>query len=175
MKSGKSKAGIHCRRNGHKERAGWQPALESEERMQNDLYNQSLPSVKLHRPSIVEVVAEKFVRRRQNSWKREAAKLAAWANVQTQRCNSLLREIGQNIRLAKELDDFELVDSFEREWRDLEELAEDLQTVKLIIELYARRSVIEALLEDAQPDEPPQPFPRAHTGIPRETAEIGNG
>ena len=62
-------------------------------------------------------------------------------------------------RLAKELDDFELVDSFEREWRDLEELAEDLQTVKLIIELYARRSVIEALLEDAQPDEPPQPFP----------------
>jgi DNA primase len=89
-----------------------------------------------------------------------AVDMAAWANEQTARANSLLREIGYHLQLADELGWKEESDISQREWAFLEDLAEDLQTVKHIVELYENRHAIEELLADAEPDTvPPNFFP----------------
>ena len=98
--------------------------------------------------------------RANNRRRQKAEEITAWADEQTRRADYLLREIGQELRLAKEIRDGGLVDpfdpewvevedSFEARWADLEELAENLQTAKLVIELYSNRAEIEALLADA--------------------------
>ena len=82
----------------------------------------------------------------------EARRLAAWANEMTLRAGCLLRQIGQQIRLASAIPDTELVQSFERAWALLEMLAEDLQNPNHLIELYRSRDIIENILADAVDD-----------------------
>jgi hypothetical protein len=105
--------------------------------------------------------ARPAARNRANNRRRQKAEeITAWADEQTRRADYLLREIGQDLLLAKEIRDDELVDPFDEEWAEvedsfearcahLEQLAEDLQTAKLVIELYANRGEIEAFLADA--------------------------
>jgi hypothetical protein len=90
--------------------------------------------------------------------KQTAAQIRAWANTQTDRANYLLREIGQRLQLAKDIGWTEEADICSREWEILSDLAEDLQQVKLVIELYKNRAQIEALLVDADLDRP-EDFP----------------
>jgi hypothetical protein len=68
----------------------------------------------------------------------------------------MLRDVGQQIRLAAELKDAELLDSFGYDWY-LETLAEDLQSKDHVLELYRQRESIENLLVDAI--EEPVTFP----------------
>jgi hypothetical protein len=89
---------------------------------------------------------------------RQAVDIAAWADIQTARANSLLREIGYQLQLADELGWKEESDISQREWAVLEDLAEDLQTVKHIVELYENRHAIEELLANAEPDTVPRNF-----------------
>jgi hypothetical protein len=90
---------------------------------------------------------------------RTAVDMAAWANEQTSRANSLLREIGYQLQLANEIGWTEESDICEREWTILEDLAEDLQTAKLVIELYANRAAIDALVADGEPEREELQFP----------------
>jgi hypothetical protein len=90
--------------------------------------------------------------------KQTAAQISAWANTQTDRANYLLREIGQRLQLAKDIGWTEEADICSREWEILSDLAEDLQQVKLVIELYKNRAQIEALLVDADLNQP-EDFP----------------
>jgi hypothetical protein len=92
--------------------------------------------------------------------RRAAAEIAAWADVQTQRANYLLREIGQRVQLAKQIGWREEEKISSREWTILSDLADDLQTVKLVIELYQNRAQVEALLADADDEQhEPEKFP----------------
>lgn len=89
----------------------------------------------------------------------ESVEIAQWANEQTARANSLLREIGQRMRLANSARWDDELPGLQREWTILEDLTEDLQTAKLIIELYANRAAIEQLLADGEPDDDVSDFP----------------
>jgi|GEM_PF-5570181 len=88
-----------------------------------------------------------------------AVEIAAWANHQTARANALIREIRDRLRISKALNWSEGVEDFSQEITILTDLAEDLQNVKLIIELYANRAAIENLLADADIAPPPDFFP----------------
>jgi hypothetical protein len=92
--------------------------------------------------------------------KQTAAKISQWADTQTTRANSLLREIGHRLQVAKQAGWREEEKISSREWAILSDLADDLQTVKLVIELYENRARIEALLADADDHEyQPEKFP----------------
>jgi hypothetical protein len=92
--------------------------------------------------------------------KQAAAQISQWADTQTDRANSLLREIGHRLQLAKQAGWREEEKISSREWAILSDLADDLQTVKLVIELYENRARIEALLADADDHEyQPEKFP----------------
>jgi len=86
---------------------------------------------------------------KKNPTKDRARRIAEWANEQTGRANALLREIGWQLQLAKEIHDRDLTNYFGRQWAILEDLADDLQTAKLVIELYSNRAAIESILADA--------------------------
>jgi hypothetical protein len=90
---------------------------------------------------------------------RTAVAMASWANTQTARANFLLREIGQRLQLADELGWKEESEISHRQWEILETLAEDLQTAKLVIELYANRAEIDALLADGELERDEIEFP----------------
>jgi hypothetical protein len=88
-----------------------------------------------------------------------AVDMATWANVQTGRAYSILREIDQDLLLADELGLKEESTVWHRECAILELLAEDLQNAKFIIELYESRGAIEQLLSDADIYWTPPEFP----------------
>ncbi len=90
----------------------------------------------------------------------EALNIARWANEQTARADSLLREIGLRLELAKSARWSDEIPFLERKWSVLEDLAEDLQTVKLIIELYENRVAIEQLLAEGEPADDLPVFPK---------------
>jgi hypothetical protein len=82
-----------------------------------------------------------------------AAEMSRWADTQTDRANYLLREIGQRLQLAQKISWTAEEKISSREYAILSVLADDLQTAKLIIELYENRAQMEALLADADLDE----------------------
>ena len=89
----------------------------------------------------------------------EAGNIVTWANEQTVRANSQLREIGQRLQLAEELGWTEEIEIGRSEWELFETLAEKLQTPNLVIELYTTRAEIEALLADGEPERDEIKFP----------------
>jgi hypothetical protein len=111
-----------------------------------------------------------LIKRREDKLRLEAQKVAVWADRMTTKCNAMLREVGQQIHLANELKDKELLNSFGREWRILETLAEDLQSKDHVLELYRQRESVQNLLIDAI--EEPVTFP-ALTLEYRECADRG--
>jgi len=105
----------------------------------------------------------------------EAVEIAAWSNEQTQRANALLREIGHRLQLAKELGWREESAILRREWVILKDLAEDLQSLKLIIELYQNRYEIEELLADADIDHLPPEFAQLTSEYRERLARLTEG
>jgi hypothetical protein len=85
-----------------------------------------------------------------------ARAITVWANKQTAKANSLLRDIGQRMRLAKELQ--WQVQRLSRAWIILVDLSEDLQDPSCAISLWESRDTVENLLQDAEP-EAPEEFP----------------
>lgn len=87
-----------------------------------------------------------------------ARRITRWANEQTTKANSLLREIGQRMRLASALRWREEVQRLSREWIILVDLAEDLQNPAHAVAIWESREAIENLLQDAEA-EPLLEFP----------------
>jgi hypothetical protein len=89
---------------------------------------------------------------------REAIIITNWCNAQFAKAQSILREIGQRMRLAKELAWADEVERLSREWQILEIFADDLQNPKLAVSLFDSREAIENILDDAAPESLPE-FP----------------
>jgi CHC2 zinc finger len=89
---------------------------------------------------------------------REAIIITDWCNAQFAKAQSLLREIGQRMQLAKDLAWTDEVERLSREWKILSIFADDLQNPKLAISLFESREAIENILQDAEP-EPLPSFP----------------
>jgi hypothetical protein len=83
---------------------------------------------------------------------REAVIITDWCNGQFVKAQSILREIGQRMQLAKDLSWTDKVDRLCREWKILSTLADDLQNPKLAVSLFESRDAIENILQDAEPD-----------------------
>ncbi|MBI4527176.1 MAG: hypothetical protein HY695_25560 [Deltaproteobacteria bacterium] len=79
-----------------------------------------------------------------------ARAIADWANEQTAKVNSLLREIGQRLELAEQCTFTEEQEVCERQWTILSDFADYLQNPKFIIEIYDSRADIEALLSSTE-------------------------
>jgi DNA primase len=97
---------------------------------------------------------------------RAAAKLATWMNEQHLKVGVMLRELTQQIRIAEEIPDAELIESLSREWEVLSDLFDDLQRPECAAEFLAVKASIEAITE-AAPVEPLPSFPsgRSNTVI----------
>jgi hypothetical protein len=89
---------------------------------------------------------------------REAIIITDWCNAQFAKAQSILREVGQRMRLAKDVSWTDEVDRLSREWQILSVFADDLQNPKLAVSLFESRDVIENILKDAEP-EPLPAFP----------------
>jgi len=90
---------------------------------------------------------------------REASIIANWCNYQTVKVQALLREVGDRMRLAKEVvwsEEVQLLIS--RQWEILNILADDLQDPKCAISLFDCRENIEFILQDVEPEPLPE-FP----------------
>jgi len=90
--------------------------------------------------------------------RRAAAKLANWMNEQHLKVGALLRELSQQIGIAEQIPDTELVESLNREWEILSDLHEDLQRPECAEEFLEAKSSIEAITTLA-PVEPLPEFP----------------
>lgn len=90
--------------------------------------------------------------------KRLAATVSRWANEQFNKTQNLLREIGQRARVARELGWRDEVERCARECVILSDLSDDLQNPQRVMELWAERESVEAMLADAIPDPLPD-FP----------------
>lgn len=88
-----------------------------------------------------------------------AAMIADWADTQTDRANSMLREIGQQTILAQEAELREHVSILGREWAILVDLADDLQNEACVLELWQQRDAIDSLVADTFEDTTPVSFP----------------
>jgi hypothetical protein len=89
---------------------------------------------------------------------REAIIITDWCNIQFAKAQSILREIGQRIQLAKDLSWTDEIERLSREWKILSILADDLQNPKLAVGLFESREAIENILKDAEPEPLPK-FP----------------
>lgn len=87
-----------------------------------------------------------------------AAVITAWAGLQFLKAQSLLRDVGQEMRLANELKWFEYLQDLHRQWAILSDLSDDLQNPLHILALWESRAAVENLLQDAEPESLPQ-FP----------------
>jgi hypothetical protein len=87
---------------------------------------------------------------------REAIIITDWCNSQFAKAQSILRELGQQMQLAKDLSWTDEVEQLSREWQILSIFADDLQNPKLAISLFESRDAIENILQDADPE----PLPR---------------
>jgi hypothetical protein len=90
--------------------------------------------------------------------RRAATKLANWMNEQHLKAGALLRELSQQIGIAEQVPDTELVESLNREWEILSDLHEDLQRAECAAELLEAKGSIEAITALA-PIEPLPEFP----------------
>jgi DNA primase len=90
--------------------------------------------------------------------RRTAEKLANWMNEQHLKIGALLRELSQEIGIAQQIRDVELVESLTCEWEILSDLHEDLQRPKCAEELLESKDTIEAITALA-PVEPLPQFP----------------
>jgi len=90
--------------------------------------------------------------------RRAAEKLVAWMNRQHILVGVRLRKLSQQIPIAQEIPNNELVESLSREWELLSGLHEDLQRPEYAAELWEARDMIEALTVDIEP-EPLPVFP----------------
>src|SRR6266508_4509884 len=88
-----------------------------------------------------------------------AVEMSSWANGETARAYAVLREIDQRLLRAEELGLEEESAICRRETVILEDLAQDLQTAKFVIELHAIRPGVEQLLSDADIYWTPPQFP----------------
>jgi DNA primase len=88
----------------------------------------------------------------------EAIIITDWCNAQFTKAQSILREIGQRMQLAKEINWADEVDRLSREWRILSVFTDDLQNPKLAVNLFDSREAIKNILQDAQPEPLPE-FP----------------
>jgi CHC2 zinc finger len=93
-----------------------------------------------------------LVKRQEDARRLEAQRVATWADGMTAKCNAMLWEVGQQIRLAAELKDTELLNSLGYDWHILETLADDLQDKNHVLDLYQQRESIGNLLIDARLD-----------------------
>jgi hypothetical protein len=91
--------------------------------------------------------------------RRAAAKLANWMNEQYFKLGAILRELSQQIAIAEQIPDTELVESLNREWEILSDLHEDLQRPKYAAELLEAKDSIETITALA-PIEPLPDFPK---------------
>jgi DNA primase len=89
---------------------------------------------------------------------REAIIITDWCNTQFAKAQSILRDIGQRMQLAKDLDWTDEVERLSREWKILSIFADDLQNPKLAVSLFESREAIENILQDTEP-EPMPTFP----------------
>jgi hypothetical protein len=89
---------------------------------------------------------------------REASIIANWCNYQTVKVQALLREVGDRMRLAKEVGWSEEVQLLSRQWKILNILADDLQNPKCAISLFECRESIEFIHQDVEPEPLPE-FP----------------
>lgn len=89
---------------------------------------------------------------------REAIIITDWCNAQFGKAQSILREIGQTMQLARDLNWTDEVERLSREWKIVSILADDLQNPKLAVSLFESREAIENILQDAEP-EPVPTFP----------------
>jgi CHC2 zinc finger len=104
-----------------------------------------------YRQAIAALGMDPNARRPAPDWRlrTEARRLAAWANNTTQRVMSVMREIGQQSLIAKDLKFSEEGAALARKWTLFEMLAEDLQNKKYVLGLYRYREAIEHLHADA--------------------------
>lgn len=90
--------------------------------------------------------------------RRAAALLAGWMNEQHLEVGAMLRELSQQIAIAQQIPDSELVESLNREWEILSDIHADLQRPECAAELLEAKDSIEAITAMA-PVEPLQKFP----------------
>jgi len=88
-----------------------------------------------------------------------AALLAGWMNEQHLKVGALLRELSQEIAIAEQLPDAELVDSLTREWEILSDLHADLQRPECAAEMLEAKDSIGTITAMA-PVEPLPDFPK---------------
>jgi len=90
--------------------------------------------------------------------RRAAALLAHWLNEQHLKVGALLRELSQEIAIAEQIPDPEVVESLNYEWEILSDLHEDLQRPEYAVEFLELKDSIEAITALA-PVEPLPAFP----------------
>jgi len=88
----------------------------------------------------------------------QAVIVCAWANHCFDKVQSILRDVGQRMRVAGELKWQEETDRLTREWEILSDLSDDLQNPTQVMSLWAERESVEAILANAIP-EPLPDFP----------------
>jgi len=119
---------------------------------------------KIEGVSFLEALALLGIRRDQiprpqnDAVKRLAVTVSAWANEQFDKAQSLLREIGQRERIARELGWIDEIERCKREWEILSDLSDDLQDATRVMELWTEREAVEPILADA-PDDTLPTFP----------------
>ena len=89
---------------------------------------------------------------------RSAQMLAGWLNDHYLKVGILLRELSQDIALAEELRDSELLASLTGQWEILAVFHDDLQNPEFAEELWRARDSIEAITQSAEPEPLPE-FP----------------
>jgi DNA primase len=120
---------------------------------------------KLERVSYPEAIARlgihnNYIRKPVNTRsRRAAAKLANWLNEQHLKVGALLRELSQQISIAEQIPDADLIESLNREWEILSDLHADLQRPERAEELLEAKDSIEAITALA-PVEPLPEFPK---------------
>src|SRR3989338_3044863 len=108
--------------------------------------------------SILGMRQDQIQRPHNEAIRRKAETVSRWANYCFDQAQSLLREIGQRERIARELGWIDEIERCKREWEILSDLSDDLQDATRVMELWAEREAVEAILADA-PDEPLPTYP----------------
>lgn len=108
--------------------------------------------------ALLGIQRDQIPRPQNDAVKRLAATVSAWANEQFDKAQNLLRDVGQRARVARELGWRDEVERCAREWEILSDLSDDLQDPQRVMELWAERESVEAMLADAIPEPLPN-FP----------------
>ena len=108
--------------------------------------------------SILGMRQDQIQRPHNEAIRRKAETVSRWANYCFDQAQSLLREIGQRERIARELGWIDEIERCKREWEILSDLSDDLQDATRVMELWTEREAVEPILADA-PDDTLPTFP----------------